>query len=335
MIDKWFKKDIENILGNYSIAVFVDESKEASFLLDQLEEQAKVYRVSSIIEELKAKYEIEKSRDNGDKFLIYTTTPRNNLKFIREYCETNGCVEIKNLDYYIKQKVSEHLNLNINLPKEELVSAAKVSVGKDQTYWMDLSHKGSSEIFNLEKELLPFLHDPKSFAKKFDSATLEIFYKKVTELIGKTYIKKPATTLASEVANHLLDGLWNNNIHPMMFNVYNAWLDSLSYKESFQSYLEKYKPGKKLHPFEIHPSHPFVQIDELWFKNIGSQLNNVSYLASVLPKVNQRNADKAARRLGISFWKEVKILLEFDEKNINQIGSFQEAVDFYIKHFIN
>ena len=333
MIDKWFKKDIENILGNYSIAVFVDESKEASFLLDQLEEQAKVYRVSSIIEELKAKYEIEKSRENGDKFLIYTTTPRNNLKFIREYCETNGCVEIKILDYYIKQKVSEHLNLNINLPKEELVSAAKVSVGKDQTYWIDLSHKGSSEIFNLEKELLPFLHDPKSFAKKFDSATLEIFYKKVTELIGKTYIKKPATTLASEVANHLLDGLWNNNIHPMMFNVYNAWLDSLSYKESFQSYLEKYKPGKKLNPFEIHPSHPFVQIDELWFKNIGSQLNNVSYLASVLPKVNQRNADKAARRLGISFWKEVKILLEFDEKNINQIGSFQEAVDFYIKHF--
>ena len=47
---------------------------------------------------------------------------------------------------------------------------------------------------------------------------------------------------------------------------------------------------------------------------------------------NQIYAD-LANRLGIIFWKDVKTLLEFDVKNINQISSFQEAVDFYIKHF--
>lgn len=333
MIDNWFKKDIDKIWGNHSIVVLVDESTKASFLLEKLKNEVTIYNVANEVEELKAKYEIEKSKGNGDKYLIYTSTPKDNLKFVREYCETNGCIEIKYLDHYIKKKVSQHLNLNINLPKEELISAAKVSVGKDQTYWMDLSHKGASEIFDLEKELLPFLDNPKAFVKKFDDSTQEIFYKKVAELIGQSYVEKPATTLASEVANHLLTGLWNNNVHPLLLNVYKTWLDSVSYKSSFQNYLGKFKPGKKANPFEIHPSHPFVQIDELWLKEIGLQLDNASFISSILPKVNQRNIDKAANGLGITFWKQVKTLLEFDAKNINQIGSFKEAVDFYIKHF--
>src|SRR5690606_36343910 len=151
--------------------------------------------------------------------------------------------------------------------------------------------------------------------------------KKVAELICQSYVEKPATTLATEVAKNLLDGLWNNNVNPLLLNVYKAWLDSVSYKASFQNYLGKYKPGKKANPFEIHLSHPFLQIDELWLKEIGKQLDNASFILSILPKVNQRNSDKAANGLGITFWKQVKTLLEFDEKNINQISSFKEAVD--------
>jgi hypothetical protein len=333
MIDNWFKKDIDRIYKSHSIAVFVDESTEAGFLVEKVKDDVIVYTTTNELEELKAKYEIEKSRHSGSKYLIYTTTPKNELKFIREYCETNGCVEIKYLENYIKQKVNQHLNLNLNLPKAELLSAAKVSIGKDQTYWMDLSHKGSSEIFDLERELLPFLDNPKAFVKKFDDATKEIFYKKVTELIGQTYVDKPAQTLASETANYMLDGLWNNNVDPLLLSVYKSWLDSVSYQDSFNSYLEKYKQGKKANPFEIHPSHPFNKIDKIWLKEIGKQIDNSQYVRTILPKINQRNADKSANRLGITFWQEVKVLLEFDEKNINQISSFTEAVDFYLKHF--
>ena len=34
MIDKWFKKDIEKVLKDKNIIVFIDESKEGSFLLN-------------------------------------------------------------------------------------------------------------------------------------------------------------------------------------------------------------------------------------------------------------------------------------------------------------
>ena len=99
------------------------------------------------------------------------------MKFIREYCETDGCIEIRYLQNYIKEKVHLTLNLNINLSREELISAAKVSVGKDRTYWLDISQKGAGEIFDLETVLLSFLDDPKKYAvERFDEQLREAFF---------------------------------------------------------------------------------------------------------------------------------------------------------------
>ena len=332
MIDNWFKKDIEKIYASHDIVVFVDESKEAHFLVDTIKNDATIITTSNEIEELKAKYEIEKATAGG-KFFIYTTTPKSDLKFIREYCETNGCIEIKYLDRYVKQKVKLHLNLNINLPKEELLSAAKVSVGKSQTYWMDLSHKGAAEIFDLEKELLPFLDNPKSFLKKYDTSTQEIFLKKVNELIKQAFVKKPVNTLASEVVYVMLDSLADNNPDITLLSVYETWIDSLSYKDSFQDYLSRYKLKQKADIFSIHPSHPFRSIDELWLIEIAHRINDNRFIGSILPKINQRTVNKAALSLGITFWPNIKVLLEFDEKNISQLSTFKECVEFYITHF--
>lgn len=178
MIDTWFNKDLERIFANHSITVLVDESKEAQFLLNTINKQVTIFEVNTDLEELKVKYEIEKADDSNKKYLLYTHRPKEQLKFIREYCETNGCVEIRYLHNYIKDKVHKQLNLNLHLDNDELISAAKVSVGKNQTYWMDLSHKGSSEIFDLEKELLPFFDNPKTYLNKYDKKTREIFFKK-------------------------------------------------------------------------------------------------------------------------------------------------------------
>ncbi|MDG4950735.1 hypothetical protein NLM59_07345 [Weeksellaceae bacterium KMM 9724] len=333
MIDNWFKKDIENIWDTHSIVVVIDVTKESWFLLDSLGNDVTIFKAKDELEELKIKYEIEKSNNSQDKFIIYTTTPREDLKFIREYTETHGTIEISRLDTYIKNKVKVHLNLNINLGKEELISAAKVSIGKTETYWLDLSHKGSSEIFDLEKELLPFLHDPKSFSKKYDESTQEIFYKKISELIEQIYVKKPVSTLATEVVHHLLDGLIKNNIHPTLLNVYNTWIDSYSYKDSLLAYIDNYKTGQKEDLFEVHVAHPFKNLDIQWFIEIGKHISDKAYVDKMLPLINQRNGNKVAKSLNILFWNDVKVILEFDEKNINQISSFQEAVDFYLKHF--
>ena len=195
MIDTWFKKDLDAIFDSHRVAVFVDESKQSEFLIKTLDNSFKIYKVSGEIQELQAKYEIEKCKENNKKHLIYTQTPMDELKFAREYCETNGTVWVRHLQRYVKNKVHETLNLNLNLSEDELISAAKVSIGRDSSYWMDLCHKGASEIFDVEKELLPFLDNPKSFVDKYDEQVIETFFKKVNELLSQDYIREPSKTV--------------------------------------------------------------------------------------------------------------------------------------------
>jgi len=188
MIDQWFKKDLQVILEQHAVAVFVDESGAGHFLINTIDGEFTLYETHSEIEELHTKYLIEKN-PSAKRNIIYTRTPKEKLKFIREYCETNGCLEIRYLQNYIKDKVHQTLNLNINLPEDEIMAAAKVSVGKDQSYWVNLCHNGATEIFDLEKELLPFIHDPETFESgRYDAQLRETFYRKVNELLGQVSI---------------------------------------------------------------------------------------------------------------------------------------------------
>lgn len=342
MIDTWFKEDLKSILAQHPVAVFIDESSEADFLLKSLKSDCTIYRTNSDLEELEAKYRIEKLMQenpaSGQKFLVYTQLNKDNLTFIREYCETNGCIEIRYLQNYIKDKVHQVLNLNINLPKDELIAAAKVSVGKDRTYWMDLSHKGASEIFDLDKELLPFVHDPQGYStEKYDAQLRETFYRKVNQLLGLEYIDKPAATLAAEVVTAILNGLITNNCDKTLFSVYTNWLDSMSYSDSFGPYLSKYSIDPDIDIWKVNPDHPFKQVDNAWLKQLGTKLANKTLtqgeISQLIARLKQRHQSKQAQAVGIIFWDDIITLLEFDSKDIAYLSSFAECVDFYKKHF--
>ena len=332
MIDAWFRKDLQNILKDHSIAVFVDESGDAEFLLSHIGDEIQILIANSEIEELHTKYLIE--QHSHTKTLIYTHTKKDDLKFIREYCETNGCIEIRYLHNYVKSKVHQTLNININLPREELLSAAKISVGKDKSYWVDLSHKGASEIFDLDKELLPFIDDPQVFAaEKYDVQLREAFYRKVNTLLDQEYIPKPPETLAGEVVKTMLDGLAEGSCMPKLKSIYESWLDSLSYRTSFRGYLSQYPLAFDVDIWSVDLNHPFRQIDEKWLKEIGQHLDDKHSLSDYLQKVAIRSESKQAVALGITFWTDIKILLEFDSQDVAYLSSFKECIEFYTKHF--
>jgi len=334
MIDVWFRKDLQAILDIHPVAVFIDESGDAEFLLQTLESNVIIHQANSELEELHVKYLIEKAQPGPGKFLVYTRSKKKDLKFIREYCEINGCLEIRYLQNYIKDKVHKTLNLNINLSREELVAAAKVSVGKDLTYWMDICHKGAAEIFDLKKELLPFVHDPGGYSKeKYDDQLRKTFYGKVNDLLGQDYLSKPSETLAGEVVNAMLDGLAHANCNQILEGVYKNWVDSVSCKESLKGYLGSYSMPEAADIWHVSIDHPFYQVDEKWLAEIGKKLSDKAALSDILVRLHQRNLSKQARALGIVFWNDVIALLEFDPGGIAYLSSFNECVEFYKNHF--
>lgn len=333
MIDTWIKNDLKLIFEKHLVAVFIDESGDAEFLLRTIKDEYTIHLAHSEIEELHVKYLIEREQPSLKKHLIYTRTEKNKLKFIREYCETNGCLEI-HLQNYIKAKVHQTLNLNINLSKEDFIAAAEISVGKDRNYWMDVSQKGATEIFDLKKELLPFIHDPEEYStEKYYPQLRETFYRKVSDLLEKEYILKPAQTLAGEIVKTMLDGLVFGSCNPILESVYLSWLDSVSYQTSFFGYLNKYSVPPDIDIWSLNPSHPFRSIDEQWLKVVGENIGNKEDLPNYLAKISRRNQSEQAQVLGISFWEDVEILLKFDPKDIAYLSSFPECVEFYSKHF--
>lgn len=334
MIDVWFKNDLKNIYERHNVAVFIDETGAAEFLLATVKDEYVIYHANTELDELHVKYLIEKEQPSEKQFLIYTRTKKDKLKFIREYCETCGCLEIRYLQNYIKEKVHQTLNLNINLPKEDLIAAAKVSIGKDRTYWMDISHKGATEIFDLKKELLPFLHNPKAYAtEKYDEQLRETFYRKVNDLLDQEYLHKPAATLADEVVKAMFDGLVAGTCDATLESVYKSWLDSITYQDSFSGYLSSYALDSDIDIWNTSIDHPFRQVDESWLAVIGKNLSDKDFTSSIISKLHQRNQSRQAQALDINCWGDVIALIEFDPKDINYLSSLSECVEFYAKYF--
>ncbi len=95
-------------------------------------------------------------------------------------------------------------------------------------------------------------------------------YRKVNELLGQDYLSKPAPTLAGE-GKAMLDGLAAGCCNKTLESVYKGWLDSPSYRGSFNGYLGSYKLSSDL--ISGMSVSTFRQVDELWLVEIGKNLS--------------------------------------------------------------
>ena len=82
MIDHWFKKDLQSIYDTHLVAVFIDESGDAKFLLKAIETQFTIHETNSEAEELHVKYLIEKAGPSQGWTLPRVGPPKGNFSSI-------------------------------------------------------------------------------------------------------------------------------------------------------------------------------------------------------------------------------------------------------------
>ncbi|WP_138994216.1 hypothetical protein [Larkinella sp. C7] len=334
MIETWLYQDIKKTFDRgYTRFVLSDLHGEASYLLSQLPKNWTVLEAHSELDELHAKY-LAETEHADTPVVFYTRIPVEKLTFLMEYAMIGGNLPITQFQQYIKKQVHKHTGFNLNLVKEDLLTAAKVSVGKDKTYWMDLSHKGSGEIFDLREMLLPFLHEPESFASSMHATVKKAFLSRVQQHIGQTPMDKPAQTVAQEVTQNLLEGLLLNKPDALLLSVYHRWLDSNSAKSSFLTYLKAYTPSTLANPWNVHPDHPFGQVDLLQLQDVVAHLHDRSKLTKWLPAMQARAKNRYARLMQLDWWEAVVALIQFDAKGIQSISSFADAIKFYKESFV-
>jgi hypothetical protein len=82
-------------------------------------------------------------------------------------------------------------------------------------------------------------------------------------------------------------------------SVYKSWLDSVSFRGSFNGYLGRYKLSSDLDIWNVNIHHPFRQVDERWLAEIGKNISDKAHMSTTLAKL--RRGIKAGRHTPLEF----------------------------------
>ena len=332
MIDKWFRDDIEKVLKTNNRVVIAAEDENADFLYDLIPDKYKVFKPKNDIDELKTKYEIEKHFPN-QKVVIFSESSRSKLNFLREYCETCGCIDIKFLHNYVKDKVHSQLKFNLQLTPDETITAAKVSRGKDKDYWMDIVHKGKTRIIDIGHEILPFLNDPEGYCKGIDTQVKKAFFARVNEWLGNENIDQPPVTLAGEAAAKILGSLVKGDGEKKFKETYQKWADSKKFEASLDRYIAETPLTFDEDVWDVDASHPFQAIDRKWLNDISRNLADKRFVQKKIDIIKRRASNKTGKKVFETLWDDILTLLEFEPIRISSLNSFEATLQFYVDEF--
>lgn len=340
MTDNWFIQDIERHIKQRNRVVVLDPAGQCEYLLHTAEQGGyTILRTNKdlneewqrVKEELFIRYEAESTHKN-DKVIFYVTRQQKYLTFLFDYCFTHGCVDLSNPADWLRKKLHSHTGLQINMDNPLLLTAAKLGIGKDISWWKKIL-QNLEDLVSIEDELLPFLSDPVAYFKEKEPDVKRLFEAKLFELLGQPYMAKPPKTLATEIVNLLFDKLLGNDINPELLSIYHKWLDSNTYSESLQQYIEQYKLDQNINIWNLHPEHCFAALDYLQLQKITGNFRDTSFVKDKLQKIKQRIKSKRASRFVPSWWHDLIILFEFENKPLATCNTLDKVIAFYTTEF--
>ncbi len=340
MIDKWFLEDVKNQIERRKRVVVVDPQEQCGFLLPLLEQNGyTVYKTDeslveqwqAVKEELFIRYKAE-SEHEDDQVVFYVNRESDKLSFLFDYCFTHGCVNLSDFEDWLKKKLFSNTGLQVQMDNALLLTAGKLSMGKDINWWKKVV-QNLEELICLEDQLLPFLYDPEGYLSQFDGDVRKLFEEKVFVLLGQPYINKPLKTLANEVVKKLFEGLVNNRVDDLLMQVYYRWVDSDTYYPSLKDYINSYKIDNAVDPWAAHPDHCFKDIDRKALKEVILHLQEKSYLKDKLRIIKKRIGSLKAKRFIPSWWQSFVTLVEFDNNALAGCDSLEKVIKYYTECF--
>jgi hypothetical protein len=342
MTENWFIQDIDKQLQQRNRAVILDPTRQCDFLLPLLEKQGyKILKTDDALqeewqtvqEELFLRYEAE-SKYKNDKVVFYVTRNSNKLSFLFDYCFTHGCLDLSKPSEWLKGKLFSNTGLQINMDNPLLLTAAKLGMGKDISWWKKIL-QNLEDLVAVEDELLPFLDSPDEYLNSKEPDIKRLFEEKLFEIIGQPFMNKPPQTLATEIATLIFDKLANNDIDGELLNIYYKWIDSNTYSETLKKYLSKYKISPSVNVWGIHPDHCFEAIDKMALINICDNIRDGAYIKEKIQKLEKRASSNKVAKIVPTWWNEVISILEFDSKPLAACNNFDKIVSFYTSSFHN
>lgn len=332
MIDKWFIEDVRNKIADHRRLVITDTTGEGAFLIKYLNPRRyMVLTVSTSREELTVRHEAE--RDYIDKNVVfYTSIPRSKLTMLQEYAATCGCIELDDMEAYIKQLLFSQLGIHTNIGHDSLLLAAKMSKDKDENWWRAIA-QGIKKPLEPKEMLLTFLRDPKGYANQQDETIYDLMRQEICRIVGLPQTEQTAAVFATAVMKAMFDKLAAGNIEPELLDIYYAMTDSAEMEDCYNDYLAAYALPGNADPLAAHADHPFVAIDEKLFRLYAKRLTEHADCADIAKYIASRLTSNKARRYKASWLHDVLAVLKFELGVPHNITSLSDFAAYYRDRF--
>ena len=337
MIDQWIKQELEQKLSNRQLVVVLDPDRQ----LDQLlllwkQEGWQVIQLdASLIEEwqrIKEELFLRVELEKKEKLLtiIYSERPKKLLSFLYDYTETHGLIDFSDPEEWLRKKLFTETGLQVQLSKDELLTAAKASLGRDIKWWKSVI-QGLTDVVALEVEILPFLSQPTKWMQSQPEEVQTYLRQKLFQYTNQPISEKSSEVLAEEVVKQLLTNILEDRFADDI-QWYNNWLDSNQYLDTLKGYINKFTIPAGINLWEVNTNHCFTVIDKLQLKDVVANLHNSAFKTKFLPIIKKR-AENKRNPLVPSWWEDIMTVLSFDPNKIAGLKSFDQVVDYYISDF--
>ncbi len=291
-----------------------------------------IFNIANELDEVKVKYEIEKNY-RSRKVVILSALPLDKLSFVREYCETGGYLDLSLLHRYIKQKVHDHLGMDLLNSAEEIVAIGKLSIGKGGEFWSRIKVNGKDGVFSLE-DILDFLSDPEGVFKKYGTEEKNLFCDYMSAYTPHALRGKPVKTVAKEITAALFNAIIENQKKDaFLIQLYQLWLNSKKHEAAFKKCLAEFNLPLTIDIWQLPVNHPFKPADDRALEQIIAHIKDKTWIANKLDYIEARSKQVVLDSIQVEYWRPVFTLFSYAIHQIDQIYTLKDAVAHYVKQF--
>lgn len=337
MVDQWIQQELQQQLSRRQLVVVLDPEGQLEQLVPAwVQVGNKVLQLDHTLaeewrrvkEELFLRVAIEKAEKVNT--VIYSKRPKKQLSFLYDYTETHGVLDFSNAEEWLRKKLFAETGLQIQLGKDELLTAAKASIGKDIKWWKSVI-QGLTDVVNLEQEILPFINNAEAWENQQPPEVVAYVRQKLFAYIGQPQTDKSANILANEVVEKLLNNVASNQLADDKL-WYSNWLDSNQYISLLKQRSKHFALPAGINHWEVDSNHCFEEIDRKQLQDVVANLHNAAFKTKYHSSIKKRIANQ--RNLLVpTWWKDISTVLSFDPSRIAKLFSLKEIITYYTTEY--
>lgn len=330
MFNRWLISDIEEAARKSDRIVISDAKQFLTFVVKELKDYA-IITLNSPEEEMNARLQAMTAHHNS-KVIFLCFFPKKDIHQLIEFSGVGGYIDLDNPDRYIRTKLYKEGLGNVTLTEPKLLLAAKLSIGKDFTWWKGIVNE-TIEPLNLNEHLALLISDPKQYEIYHDEDVYSVLRDDLFRIMGKPTTPVDAPTLLRELANTILDGLANNSINSDLLDIYDMWSKDTELIPVFRSMIDKWSMPPAATPITAHNDHPFAEIDRRLLIIIGEKLRNNATTVDLAETIRHRISSRRASEFKAKWLSDLLTLLEFDTTELFRYDTLAKITEYYRTKF--